>query len=97
MAAVSVEGFEIGFHSSLSEPVTIAGVPRMIAVLNGTLTAVLALGLQVPAIGIPLGLARPRRLLLAEQARPLFLRRAEAAHPPKALLGRLIWARSDTP
>ena len=57
MAVSSVEGFEIGFHSSLSEPVTIAGVPRMIAVLNGTLTAVLALGLQVPLIGIPIGLA----------------------------------------
>ena len=51
-----VDGFEIGFHSSLAEPVTIAGVPRMIAVLNGTLTAVLALGLQVPLIGVPLGL-----------------------------------------
>ncbi|OYX89066.1 MAG: conjugal transfer protein, partial [Caulobacter sp. 35-67-4] len=46
MARSDVEGFEIAFHSSLSEPVTIAGVPRMIAVLNGTLTAVLALGLQ---------------------------------------------------
>lgn len=52
-----VDGFEIGFHSSLSEPVTIAGVPRMIAVLNGTLTAVLALGLQAPLIGVPTGLA----------------------------------------
>ena len=57
MAPSAVDGFEISFHSSLSEPVTIAGVPRMIAVLNGTLTAVLALGLQVPAIGLPLGLA----------------------------------------
>lgn len=52
-----VEGYEIGFHSSLSEPVTIGGVPRMIAVLNGTLTAVLALGLQVPWIGLPIGAA----------------------------------------
>lgn len=52
----SIAGFEIGFHSSLSEPVTIAGVPRMIAILNGTLTAVLALGLQVPLIGLPIGL-----------------------------------------
>ena len=51
-----VEGFEIGFHSALSEPLTIGGVPRMIAVLNGTLTATMALGLQVPLIGIPLGL-----------------------------------------
>lgn len=57
MARSDVEGFEIVFHSSLSEPVTIAGVPRMIAVLNGTLTAVLALGLQVPLIGVPVGLA----------------------------------------
>jgi type IV secretion system protein VirB3 len=57
MGPSAVDGFEIGFHSSLSEPVTIAGVPRMIAVLNGTLTAVLSLGLQVPIIGIPLGLA----------------------------------------
>ena len=57
MAASAVDGFEIAFHSSLSEPVTIAGVPRMIAVLNGALTAILALGLQVPVIGLPLGLA----------------------------------------
>lgn len=56
MAAGDVEGFEIAFHSSLSEPITIAGVPRMIAVLNGTLTAVLALGLQAPWLGLPLGL-----------------------------------------
>ena len=55
--ASSPEGFEISFHSSLSEPITIAGVPRMIAVLNGTLTAVLALGLQVPFIGLPIGVA----------------------------------------
>jgi type IV secretory pathway TrbD component len=57
MRSSLIEGFQIGFHSSLSEPVTIAGVPRMIAVLNGTLTAVLTLGLQVPLIGLPLGLA----------------------------------------
>jgi len=56
VTASAVDGFEIAFHSSLAEPVTIAGVPRMIAVLNGTLTAVLALGLQVPALGLPLGL-----------------------------------------
>jgi type IV secretory pathway TrbD component len=57
MGPSAIDGFEIGFHSSLSEPITIAGVPRMIAVLNGTLTAVLALGVQAPLIGVPLGLA----------------------------------------
>jgi len=56
MAGVDLEGFEISLHSALSEPVTIAGVPRMVAVLTGALTAVLGLGLQVPLIGVPLGL-----------------------------------------
>jgi len=56
MTHASVEGFEITCHRALAEPITLAGVPRMIAVLNGTLTAVLALGLQAPEIGLPLGL-----------------------------------------
>jgi len=57
MSDGQAEGFEIAFHGSVAEPITVAGVPRTIAILNGTLTAVLALGLQVPWIGIPLGLA----------------------------------------
>jgi type IV secretion system protein TrbD len=57
VAKSEVEGFVIGFHSSLSERVTIGGVPRLIAILNGTMTAVLALGLQAPWIGVPLGVA----------------------------------------
>lgn len=51
----ATEGFEIDFHGSLCEPVTLAGVPRMAAVLIGALTAMLALGLQTPWIGLPLG------------------------------------------
>jgi type IV secretory pathway TrbD component len=54
---MAVNGFEIAFHSALSEPVTLGGVPRMVAIGIGTLTAVLVLGLQTPWIGIPLGLA----------------------------------------
>lgn len=49
-------GFEIEFHGSLAEPITLGGVPRGPAVLIGTLTAILALGLQAPLIGVPLGL-----------------------------------------
>ena len=55
--AERVEGLEIGFHNALSEPITMAGVPRMVAILNGTLAAIITLGLQVPWLGIPLGLA----------------------------------------
>lgn len=50
------EGFEIDFHGSLSEPITIAGVPRLTAILIGTLGAMLSLGLQAPWIGLPLSL-----------------------------------------
>ncbi len=48
-------GFEVAFHTALSDPITLAGVPRIAAVLIGTLTAVLTLGLQTPWIGFPLG------------------------------------------
>lgn len=49
------DGYEIAFHSALSDPISLAGVPRMAAILIGTLTAVLTLGLQAPWIGLPLG------------------------------------------
>jgi type IV secretory pathway TrbD component len=49
-------GHEIGFHGALSEPITIAGVPRTLAVLIGALTAMLTFGLQAPWLGLPLGL-----------------------------------------
>ena len=49
-------GFEIPFHGALSEPITIAGVPRQAAILIGALTAILCLALQTPWIGLPLGL-----------------------------------------
>ncbi len=48
-----LDGFTIGFHSSLAEPITIAGVPRMVAIMNATLAAIISFGLQVPWIGIP--------------------------------------------
>jgi type IV secretory pathway TrbD component len=52
----TIEGFEIDFHAALAEPILIGGVPRAPAVLIGTLTAMLSLGLQAPWIGAPLGL-----------------------------------------
>jgi type IV secretory pathway TrbD component len=55
--AAAPEGFEIDLHGSLSETVTLAGVPRVAAVLIGALTTELSLGLQTPWIGLPLGAA----------------------------------------
>lgn len=55
MADEAPAGYVIEFHGALSEPVTIAGVPRMAAILIGALTAILSISLQAPWIGLPLG------------------------------------------
>jgi type IV secretory pathway TrbD component len=39
-------GFEIPVHRSLTGPVLLGGVPREMAIINGTLAAVLGFGLQ---------------------------------------------------
>ena len=41
------EGFEIALHRSLTEPILLAGAPRAIAIVNGTLAAAIGLGLQM--------------------------------------------------
>ncbi|MGI4813433.1 MAG: VirB3 family type IV secretion system protein [Janthinobacterium lividum] len=40
-------GFEAPLHRSLTEPVLLAGVPRTVAIVNGTLAAAVGLGLQL--------------------------------------------------
>ncbi|NGM49288.1 conjugal transfer protein [Caulobacter sp. 602-2] len=48
----TVEGFEAPLHRSLTTPILLAGAPRGIAILNGTLTAALGLGLQQWVAGL---------------------------------------------
>lgn len=52
----TIEGYEIPLHLSLTQPILMGGVPRMFAILNGTVTAVLVLGLGVWWLGLPLGI-----------------------------------------
>lgn len=46
------EGFEVPLHRSLTEPILLAGAPRAVAIVNGTLAAALGIGLQVWLLGI---------------------------------------------
>ncbi len=39
-------GFYVPVHRSLTEPVLMGGVPRTVAILNGTFTAALVMGLS---------------------------------------------------
>lgn len=49
-----IEGFEVPIHRSLVEPILLGGAPRALAIVNGTVAAVLALGLQQWVAGLAL-------------------------------------------
>lgn len=51
-----MEGFEIPIHRSLTQKIMVAGVPREMAMINGTLCAAIVLGLH-NMWGIPIGIA----------------------------------------
>jgi type IV secretion system protein VirB3 len=47
-----IEGFEAPVHTSLGQPILLAGVPRGLAIVNGTIAAAIGLGLQQWLAGI---------------------------------------------
>ena len=48
------DGFELVLHRSLTEPILMGGAPRAAAILLGTISAVLALGLRLWIAGVVL-------------------------------------------
>ena len=51
-APVTPAGFETPLHRALVEPILLGGVPRSIAIVNGTVAAALGLGLQQWIAGV---------------------------------------------
>ena len=51
---MSADGYEIPLHRSLTEPILMAGAPRMAAIAIGTLAAAVGLGLQLWIPGLVL-------------------------------------------
>jgi type IV secretion system protein TrbD len=49
--------FDVPLHRSLTEPLFLAGAPRSVAVLNGTLAAAVGIGLQLWIPGLLLWIA----------------------------------------
>jgi len=49
-----LEGFEAPIHGSLGQPILLGGAPRGLAIVNGTISAAIGLGLQQWLIGIAL-------------------------------------------
>jgi type IV secretory pathway TrbD component len=50
------EGYEIPIFTSLTQPILMGGVPRSVAILNGTAAILISMPLGLPFIGIPLGI-----------------------------------------
>lgn len=46
------EGFYAPVRRSLTEPILLAGAPRSVAILNGTLAAAIGLGLRLWMVGV---------------------------------------------
>ena len=45
-------GFEAPVHRALTEPILLAGAPRTVAIVNGTLSAAIGLGLRLWIAGL---------------------------------------------
>ena len=67
------EGFEIPLSLSLTQQVLMGGVPRPVAILNGTAAAALSLGLQVWWMGVPLGVLMHVTAVALTKADPKWL------------------------
>jgi len=48
--------YRLPLRTSLTRPLLLGGVPRTFAILNATVAAAIAFGLQQPLIGLPLWL-----------------------------------------
>jgi type IV secretion system protein VirB3 len=68
-----VPGFEAPVHRALTEPILLAGAPRAVAILNGTLSAAIGLGLRLWMAGLLLWVLGHTAAVWAARRDPLFV------------------------
>ena len=68
-----IPGYEVPLHRSLTEPILIAGAPRSFAILNGTLSAAVGLGLRLWIAGLVLWLVGHAIAVWVTRKDPAFL------------------------
>ena len=69
----SIPGFEAPVHRALTEPILLAGAPRAIAILNGTLAAAIGLGLRLWIAGLVLWVIGHMAAVWAAKRDPAFV------------------------
>ena len=68
-----LDGFEVPLHHSLTEPIFMAGAPRAVAIVNGTLAAAVGIGLRMWLVGIALGVVGHVLAVWGAKADPQFM------------------------
>jgi len=67
-----IEGFEAPIHRALVEPILLGGAPRSLAIVNGTASLALGLGLQQWLAGLVLWLVGHSLMVFAARRDPDF-------------------------
>ena len=68
-----IAGFEAPVHRALTEPILLAGAPRTVAILNGTMSAAIGLGLRLWIAGLVLWALGHMAAVWAAKRDPLFV------------------------
>ena len=68
-----IPGFEAAVHRALTEPILLAGAPRAVAILNGTLSAAIGLGLRLWIAGLVLWVIGHMAAVWAAKRDPSFV------------------------
>jgi type IV secretion system protein VirB3 len=68
-----IAGFEAPVHRALTERILLAGAPRAVAILNGTLSAAIGLGLRLWVAGLVLWALGHMAAVWAAKRDPLFV------------------------
>jgi type IV secretion system protein TrbD len=68
-----IAGFEAPVHRALTEPILLAGAPRAVAILNGTVSAAIGLGLRLWIAGLVLWALGHMAAVWTAKRDPLFV------------------------
>lgn len=72
-APTAILGFEAPVHRAITEPILLAGAPRSIAIINGTLAAAVGLGLRLWIAGLAIWLVGHVIAIWAAKRDPYFV------------------------
>jgi len=71
--ADSIPGYDAPVHRALTEPILLAGAPRAVAIVNGTIAAAIGLGLRLWIAGILLWILGHLAAVWAAKRDPFFV------------------------